>query len=112
VNLRRWDIVFLRVDEKDATGHPAIVLSGEDTMRDSKQFRFNVVVGTKKPPAAATAEHHVLLNGADGLEFVTQIDCSIVYVARKVSVIRLAGTVSLERRREVQRKVRAYLGLG
>ena len=36
----------------------------------------------------------------------------VVFVARKASVIRLAGTVSLERRREIQRKVRAFLGLG
>jgi hypothetical protein len=112
VNLRRWDIVFLRVDEKDATGHPAVILSGENTLEDARQLRFNVVLGTKKPPAASTGGHQVLLNGADGLDHLTQVDCSLVYVARRASVIRLAGTVSLERRREIQRKVRAYLGLG
>lgn len=111
MNWRRWDIVFLRVDEKDAHGHPGIILSGENTLEDPKQHRFNVLVGTKKPPAATTAPHQVLLNGADGLEYLTQVDCSLVYVARRTSVIRLAGTVSLERRREIQRKVRAYLGL-
>jgi hypothetical protein len=112
VNLRRWDIVFLRVDEKDPAGHPGVILSGENTLQDSRQHRFNVLLGTKKPPAAANAEHQVLLNGADGLEFLTQVDCSLVYVARKASVVRLGGTVSLERRKEISRKVRAYLGLG
>ncbi|MBA3850330.1 MAG: hypothetical protein C0502_10115 [Opitutus sp.] len=112
MNLRRWDIVFLRVDEKDPAGHPALVLSGENTLEDSRQLRFNVLLATKKPPAAATGSHQVLLNGADGLDHLTQVDCSLVYVARRASVIRLAGTVSLERRREIQRKVRAYLGLG
>lgn len=112
MNLHRWDVVFVRADERDPTGHPAVVLSGENTLEDSKQHRFNVVLGTKKPPAATNAAHHVVLNGADGLEHLTQVDCSFVYVARKASVIRRAGAVSFERRREVQRKLRAYLGLG
>ncbi len=112
MNLRRWDIVFLRIDEKDPVGHPAVVLSGENTLNEPKQHRMNVVVGTKKPPAARTGDHQVLLNGADGLDHLTQIDCSLVYVARKAAVLRLAGTVSLERRKEIARKVRAYLGLG
>lgn len=112
MNLRRWDIVFVRADEKDPTGHPGVILSGENTLNDPKQARFNVLMGTKRPPAASTGAHQVLLNGADGLDHQTQIDCSLVYVARKASVIRLAGTVSLERRKEIQRRVRAFLGLG
>lgn len=50
MNLRRWDVVFVRADESDPTGHPAVVLSGENTLDDSKQHRFNVVVGTKNRP--------------------------------------------------------------
>jgi hypothetical protein len=112
VNLRRWDIVFLRVDERDPTGHPAVVLSGENTLLDPKQHRFNAVVGTKKPPGASNGEHQVLLNGADGLDHLTQVDCSLVYVAKKASILRLAGTVSPERRKAIQRTVRSFLGLG
>lgn len=112
MNLRRWDIVFVRADERDPVGHPGVILSGENTLQDPKQLRLNVLLGTKKPPAAQVAGHQVLLNGADGLDHLTQIDCSLVYLARKQSILRLTGTVSLERRREIQRKVRAYLGLG
>ena len=57
---RRWDIVFVRVDEKDATGHPAVVLSSDDVMADDKQQRFNVVTGTKKQPAENARNHHVI----------------------------------------------------
>jgi len=112
VRLRRWDIVFVRADEKDTTGHPGVVLSHEDMLDDPKHQRFNVVMGSKKPPAASAAPRHVLLNGADGLEFVTLIDCGLVGVVRKASVLRMAGVVSWERRKEIQRKVRSYLGLG
>lgn len=110
--LRRWDIVFVRVDEKDPTGHPGVVLSAEDLLEDPKAQRINVLMGSKKAPAYPAEPRHVVLNGADGLDFLTLIDCSLVVVARKSSILRLAGTVSLERRRVIQRKVRAYLGLG
>ena len=110
--LRRWDIVFVRADEKDAVGHPGVVLSPEDTLEDPRQHRINVLIGSKKSPAYPAAPRHVLLNGADGLDQLTLIDCSLVVVVRKANILRLAGTVSLERRREIQRKVRAFLGLG
>ena len=112
MRLRRWDIVFVRADEKDATGHPGVVLSHEDMLDDPRHHRFNVVMGSKKSPAAAVAPRHVMLNGADGLEFMTLIDCGLVCVVRKASVLRTAGVVSWERRKEIQRKVRAFLGLG
>lgn len=110
--LRRWDIVFVRVDDKDPTGHPGVVLSPEDMLENPKAQRINVLLGSKKSPAYPAGPRHVLLNGSDGLEFLTLVDCALVVVARKTSIIRLAGTVSLERRREISRKVRAYLGLG
>ena len=112
MNLRRWDIVFVRADDRDSTGHPGVVLSAEDLLQDPKALRINVLMGSKKSPAYPAEPRHILLNGADGLEFLTLIDCSLVVVARKASVLRLAGTVSLERRKEMQRKVRACLGLG
>lgn len=96
MKLRRWDIVFVRTDENDTTGHPGIVLSHEDMLADR----------------VSAESRHVLLNGADGLEFVTLVDCGLVVVARKASILRAAGVVSWERRKEIQRKVRAYLGLG
>ncbi|NBR10558.1 MAG: hypothetical protein EBT98_13095 [Opitutaceae bacterium] len=109
---RRWDIVFVRVDEKDATGHPAVVLSSDDVMADDKQQRFNVVTGTKKQPAENARHHHVILDAADGLTFSTLVDCSLVYVARKSSVLRSGGSVTVHRRQQIQRAVRGYLGLG
>ncbi len=89
-----------------------MLLSSDDILGDAKLDRFNVVTGTKKHPAQNPGAHHVVLNGADGLEFLTLVDCSLVFVARKSAVVRPTGAVSLERRREIQRKVRAYLGLG
>lgn len=112
MNLRRWDIVFIRMDEKDRDGHPAIILSSDDVMADSKQHRVNVVTGTKKQPAEQARNHHVILDGADGLEFPTLVDCSLVYVARKTAILRSVGVVTMHRRQLIQRGIRGYLGLG
>lgn len=112
MNHRRWDIVFVRTDEKDPVGHPAVILSSDDIMADARQQRFNVVAGTKKQPAEGARNHHVILDQADGLEFLTLVDCSLVYVARKSSVLRSSGSVTVHRRQQIQRTIRGYLGLG
>ena len=112
MNLRRWDVVFVSADEKDAVGHPGVILSHEDLLDDPRFLRINVVMGSKKNPAQIPASRQVLLNGADGLDFLTTIDCDFVAVARKNAILRRVGMVSLERRREIARKVRAFLGLG
>jgi hypothetical protein len=66
VNLRRWDVVFVPLDEKDAAGHPAVILSHEARLANPKMERINVLMGSKKQPAEQVREHHVVLNSADG----------------------------------------------
>jgi hypothetical protein len=108
----RWDVVFVRTDDRDPVGHPAVVLSSDDVMADGKQQRFNVVTGTKKQPGESARNHQVILDGADGLEFLTLVDCSLVYVAKKAAVLRSSGSVTVHRRQLIQRAIRGYLGLG
>jgi mRNA-degrading endonuclease toxin of MazEF toxin-antitoxin module len=110
--MHRWDVVFVKADEKDAVGHPAVLLTSDDILADHRQLRLNAVVGTKKPPAVKPHDHHVILNGADGLEFLTLVDCSLIYMVRKSSILRHVGSVTVYRRQEIQHKIRACLGLG
>jgi len=109
---RRWDIVLLRIDEQDTVGHPVVILSSDDVMADGRQRRFNALAGTKKQPAEQARSHHVILDEADGLTFPTLVDCSLIYMARKSSVLRSGGSVTVHRRQQIQRTVRGYLGLG
>ena len=53
MTLRRWDIVFVRTDDKDSTGHPGIVLSEQSMLDDPRQLRLNVLMGTKKQPVTS-----------------------------------------------------------
>ena len=69
MKLERWDIVFVPAHEKDAVGHPAVVLSPPDILEDDRQLRINVLMGSKKSPAETVKPHQAVLNGADGLEF-------------------------------------------
>jgi hypothetical protein len=112
VKLNRWDVVFVPADEKDAVGHPAVVLSPPDILSDPKQNRINVIVGTKKQPAETVKSHQVVLNGADGLEFLTLLNCALVYQVRKTNILRSAGVVSHARRGAIAVRLRAALGLG
>jgi len=112
VNLHRWDIVFVPAHDKDAAGHPAVVLSPPDILSDPRQGRINVLVGTKKQPAETVKAHQVILNGADGLDFSILVNCALVYQVRKAGIVRLAGAVSHGRRGAIATRVRAALGLG
>jgi mRNA-degrading endonuclease toxin of MazEF toxin-antitoxin module len=112
VKLERWDIVFVPVHDKDSSGHPAVVLSPPDILEDNKQLRLNVLMGSKRIPAEAAKTHQVVLNGADGLEFPTLVDCSLVYQIRKTSILRHVGRVAHARRSSIAARVRAALGVG
>ena len=112
MNLHRWDVVFVPAHEKDSVGHPAVVLSPPDILSDSRQTRINVLVGTKKQPAETIKSHQVILNGADGLEFSTLLNCALVYQVKKASLLRTSGAVSHARRGAIATRVRSALGLG
>lgn len=112
MNLHRWDVVFVPAHEQDAVGHPAVVLSPPDILTDPRQARINVLVGTKKQPAETLRAHQVMLNGADGLEFSTLLNCALVYQVRKTAILRTAGSVAHARRGAIATRVRAALGLG
>ncbi len=112
MTLHRWDLIFVPSDEKDRVGHPAIIVSPPDILGDPRQGRINVLVGTKKVRAETVKSHQVVLNGADGLEFPTLVNCALVYQVRKSSILRSAGSVSHARRGAIAVRLRAALGLG
>jgi hypothetical protein len=102
--LRQWDIVKVRINpDRDRDAHPAVIVSADEICGDERQQRINVLFGTKKPPAAQKRRYGVLLNGADGLDFVTEVDCGFVHVVAKERLAEIAGRVTLVRQREVIR---------
>jgi mRNA-degrading endonuclease toxin of MazEF toxin-antitoxin module len=106
IPVRQWDIVKVRINpDRDIDSHPAVVISADETCTDQRQLRVNVLFGTKKPPASAKRPYAVLLNGADGLEFITEVDCGFVHVVSKEKIAATVGRATPVRQREIMRKV-------
>jgi len=109
--MHQWDIVRVRINPKDRDAHPAVVLSCEEDCQDPEFLRVNVLYGSKKAPAQRIDPWQVLLNGADGLDFQTAVDCGVFYLVLKSSCSPVVGSVGLERRRQMGRKINEILRL-
>ena len=109
--MHQWDIVQVRINPKDRDAHPAVVVSCEEDCRDAEFLRINVLYGSKRPPAAGLEPWQVLLNGADGLDFQTSVDCGVFYLVPKTACTPALGSVSLERSRLIGRKINEVLRL-
>ena len=109
--MHQWDIVRVRIDPKDRDHHPAVVLSCEEDCQDAQCRRVNVLYGTKRVPAAPAEPWQVILNGADGLDFQTLVDCGIFYLVDKDRCSPSIGSVGVERRRAIGRKINEILRL-
>lgn len=109
--MHQWDIVRVRINENDRDAHPAVVLSCEEDCQDAEFLRVNVLYSSKKPPAAGVQPWQVLLNGADGLDFRTAVDCGVFYLVNKQACSPAIGRVTPERRRAIGRKMIEVLRL-
>jgi hypothetical protein len=109
--VHQWDIMQVRLNPRDRDSHPAVVISCEEDCLDARRLRINVLFGSKRQPAATTEAWQVQLNGADGLEFSTVVDCGLFYLVDKAACVTTVGRVALERRRQIGRKICEVLRL-
>jgi mRNA-degrading endonuclease toxin of MazEF toxin-antitoxin module len=107
VSFGQWDVVKVRVYDTDRDEHLVVVISPDEICE--KGTRINVLYGSTKRPAEPLRPCHVLLNGADGFERQTAIDCTFFHVVPKTKITAVAGKVAHARRREIQRQVNAAL---
>ena len=109
--VRQWDIVRFRIRPQDTALHPGIVVSGEEWCASDHTSNLNVLACSKRPPAAGLKSHHVALNGADGLDFQSTVDCRFFHIIPKAGVAEIIGRGSTERRRAIGRKINEVLRL-
>lgn len=102
-DLSQWDVVRVRIRPTDLDVHPGVVISRAAVCADVRKQTVNVLYGTTKRPAAGASETDVTLNGADGLERPTLVNCDHIYTVRKDSVESRLGRVTFERRRALCR---------
>ena len=111
IPIRQWDIVRFRIRPTDRDLHPGIVLSGEEWCSSPHTSNLNVLACSKRAPGDDLRPHQVLLNGADGLEFQTAVDCRFFHIVAKATVTETIGHVTPERRRILGRKINEALRL-
>jgi len=109
--VRQWDIIRFRIRPNDRDLHPGIVLSGEEWCASAHTTNLNVLACSKRVPGDPVKPHQVVVNGADGLEFQTTIDCRFFHIIAKETVTKVIGRVSTERRRAIGRKINEILRL-
>ena len=111
MNLAQWDIVRVRINPEDRDEHPAVIISPNHVVQNPRALKLNVLYCSKLPPAGGIAPTQFALNGADGLEFRSAVDCSFYHVIRRDRVTGHYGRVSGERISALKRKVREIFGL-
>lgn len=89
--------------------HPVVLISHPD--RCAQGALVNVLYCTSQRQSRAPRPYEVLLNGADGMDWETLCDCSILYTVPNAQLFGRRGRVSLERRRQIRAKVRDLLRL-
>ena len=105
VELRQWAVVRVRFRPGDRDEHPGVIISSDEHCADTRVARVNILHGTKIAPGNPSRAHQSLLNSAEGLEFLTAIDCSYFYTVEKDAITAALGVVSPERRRALKRTI-------
>jgi mRNA-degrading endonuclease toxin of MazEF toxin-antitoxin module len=104
-DVHQWDVVTVRINPEDRDEHPAVIVSPEELCADPRKSRLNVLYGTTRRPGQSAKLHEVVLNGADGLDHPTIVDCVYFYGVDRRKITTIVGRVTSERRRQIGRTV-------
>ena len=105
--MTQFDILSFDFPKKGA--HPCVLISHPD--RCARAEVVNVLYCTSQKQSRHPYPFEVLLNGADGFDWETFVDCSLLWSVEKAKLFQPRGRVTLERRREIRGKVRDLLRL-
>ena len=109
-SLKQWDVVKVRINPTDRDEHFAIVLSPSE-IAGGNWPKVNVLYGSTKRPAIAVRPGQFLLDTADGVEHLTVFECVFFPVVLKTQISAVVGSVSLARRRPLQKVIAESLRL-
>ena len=98
----QFDVWRFRFPDKGE--HPVVIISHPD--RCARSALVNVWFCTSQRQSRQPYPYEVMLNGADGMDWETLCDCSIMYAVRSDLLLNRRGRVSLEQRRIIRAKLR------
>jgi hypothetical protein len=94
-----WRFIF-----PDKGEHPVVLISHPDIC--ARAAVVNVLFCTSQRQSRKMRPFEVMLNGADGMDWETFCDCSILYAVQSDQLFGRRGKVTLERRRAIRGKLR------
>jgi mRNA-degrading endonuclease toxin of MazEF toxin-antitoxin module len=92
-----------RLDFPGKGEHPVVLVSHPDLC---SRAVVNVLYCTSQRQGRQPKPFEVMLNGADGMDWETFCDCSILYSVPSAALFGKRGRVSMERRRAIRAKIR------
>ncbi len=93
-----------RFEFPDKDEHPVVLISHPDIC--ARSAVENVLYCTSQRQSRRPKPFEVMLNGADGMDWETFCDCSIMYSVPASELFGKCGRVTLERRRAIRSLLR------
>src|SRR5688500_16789779 len=101
--IQQWDVfMFPFTLEKR---HPAVIISNEETCGNDDIEEVNALICTSARVNRLPRPTEELLDEADGLDWKTMVRCDRIYLLPKSQLDDRKGSVSLERRHLIARKI-------
>ena len=85
--------------------HPAVIISNDERCENPHYPHVNALLCTSLRAARPAKKNEVILNGSDGLDWLTAVRCDVIYLLPKSAFQPKRGQVSHERRRAIGRKI-------
>ena len=84
--------------------HPVVLISHPDICARAKVL--NVLYCTSQRQSRQPKPYEVMLDSADGMDWETFCDCSILFAVPSAQLFNKRGRVTLERRRAIRTMIR------
>jgi len=104
----QFDIYSYVFPEKGGE-HPAILISHPDICADGRSV--NVLFCTSQRQNRQPYAWEVMLDTADGLDWASFVDCSMLYAVKSAALFKHRGRVTLSRRNAIRDKIKAMFCL-
>lgn len=99
--MKAWDIYTA-----DIYGdHPCVLISAQARIDQKPQVVVLLCTSMKPGQERESKKNEAVLDRADGLDWKTLCRCDLMFTVDKSSLRQKRGVVSLERRREIARKI-------
>jgi mRNA-degrading endonuclease toxin of MazEF toxin-antitoxin module len=100
---KQWDIVMFPFSKEKR--HPAVIVSNDEQCQNPDVEVVNALLCTSAQVNRGPKLTEEVLDEADGLNWKTLIRCDRIHLLEKAEFLEAKGTVSVQRRHLIARKI-------